>query len=247
MTTAKLINLLPMLIMVTFLGYTGYSINASAGDPAAGESGLEKDLDSMLQNMIAVGDAVADSTSNSAFRNPFQVRSQPAAVAHADDVSPDPAVDTMAEIVQRLKLGATFLQGRAQMAIIDGRIYSKGQHLLIDGDSGKSSATLTVINILPEKVILHGGDKNYVLGYPDQLGSRPDKARVESPETATAEIDAGGQLALFQKLLNGPLGALGKSLTGNPAGSSSRGGSGSRSRRSAGSRTANTATPTGNP
>ena len=66
------------------------------------------------------------------------------------------------------------------MAIIDGRIYSKGQHLLIDGDSGKSSATLTVINVLPAKVILQGGDKNYVLGYPDQLGSRPDKARAES-------------------------------------------------------------------
>jgi hypothetical protein len=246
MTTAKLINLLPMLIMVTFLGYTGYSIHASAGDPAGGESGLEKDLDSMLQNMIAVGDAIADSTS-SAFRNPFQVRSQPAAVAHSDDVPPDPAVDTTAEIVQRLKLGATFVQGRDQMAIIDGRIYSKGQHLLIDGGSGKSSATLTVINILPEKVILHGGDKNYVLGYPDQLGGRPANARGEGSEAATAEIDAGGQLALFQKLLNGPLGALGKSLTGNPAGSSSRGGSGSRSRRSAGSRAANTATPNGNP
>jgi hypothetical protein len=242
MTPAKLINLLPMLIMVSFLGYTGYSIHASAGDPAAASSGLEKDLDSMLQNMIAVGDAVADSTS-SALRNPFQVRSQPAAVAHAVDAALDPDVDKMPEIVQRLKLGATFLQGRDQMAIIDGRIYCKGQHLLVDGDSGKSSATLTVINILPDKVILHGGDKNYVLGYPDQLGGRQDKARGEGSETATAEIDAGGQLALFQKLLNGPLGALGKSVTG----SSSRGGSGSRSRRSAGSRAASTATPNGNP
>ncbi len=35
-----------------------------------------------------------------------------------------------------------------------------------------------------------------------------------------AEIDAGGQIAMFQKLLNSPLGALGKSLTGNPARSS---------------------------
>ena len=29
-----------------------------------------------------------------------------------------------------------------------------------------------------------------------------------------AEIDAGGQLAMFQKLLNSPLGALGKSMLG---------------------------------
>ncbi len=42
MTTAKLINLAPMLIMVTFLAYAGYSIHASAGDPAAGESGLRR-------------------------------------------------------------------------------------------------------------------------------------------------------------------------------------------------------------
>ena len=69
----------------------------------------------------------------------------------ADVDAPDPDVDTLAEIVQRLKLDATFLQGRDQMAIIDGRIYSKGQHLLIDGDSGKSSATLTVVNVLPDE------------------------------------------------------------------------------------------------
>ena len=37
------------------------------------------------------------------------------------------------------------------MAIIDGRIYSKGQHLLIDGDSGKSTSKLFVVNVLPRR------------------------------------------------------------------------------------------------
>ena len=51
-----------------------------------------------------------------------------------------------------------------------------------------------------------------------------------------AEIDAGGQIAMFQKLLNSPLGALGKSMTGNPVATSRSvaRGSASRSRRFAG-------------
>jgi len=215
MTPAKLIKLAPMLMLVAFLAYAGYSIHASADDPAEDQSGLVKDLDTVVQDVLTPGNAVEGGLAG-ALRDPFQVSLKPGAVAGAPKSQDDASLDSdlLAEIVQGLKLDATFLQGRDQMAIINGRVYSKGQHLLIDANSGKSLSPLVVVGVLPAKVTLRGGDKDYVLGYPDQL-------------------------ALSQKLLNSPVGARGKSMDGNPAGPSSRSGSAPPSRRSRGSRTGN--------
>ncbi len=138
MTTTKLIKLSPMLIMVAFLAYAGYSIDASAGDPTRARPAWPRNSTACVQEIIAVGDAVADSTSGASPRPvPGRAQASGRRLRREDDESADPAVDTLAEIVQGLRLDATFLQGRDQMAIIDGRIYSKGQHLLIDGDSGQ--------------------------------------------------------------------------------------------------------------
>ncbi len=83
----------------------------------------------MLQDMIAVGDAVADRYVQR-IRNPFQVRSQASApwpCTRTTMIARSRCPTRLAEIVQGLKLDATFLQGRDQMAIIDGRVYSKGR------------------------------------------------------------------------------------------------------------------------
>lgn len=190
MNAAKLIKLAPMLILVAFLAYAGYSIHASADDPGEDQSGQVKDLDTVMQEIVTVGNAVAGGQAG-ALRDPFQVALKPGAVAGAhgshDDASSDP--DLLAEIVQGLKLDGTFLQGHIQMAIINGRVYSKGEQLIIDGKSDKSLPPLVVAGVLPAKVTLRGEDRDYVLGYPDQA-----------------------------VLIHKPPGAVGKSMIGNQAG-----------------------------
>jgi hypothetical protein len=243
MNATKLIKLSPMLMMIAFLAYAGYSIHASAVDPDAGPSALAKEVDGVVQEMRAVSNAIASLPAGS-LRDPFQVVAKPVAAEIADETEDDaplePASDSLADIVQGLRLDATFLQGREQIAVIDGRIYSRGQHLLDGGENGKSASKLVLVGVLPSKAILHADGRNFVLSYSDQLGSRSDKTRgagAGAPQAAeTAEIDLGGQLALFQKLLNSPLGALAR-----PA-------SASRSRRSRGSRAASATTArTGSP
>jgi len=242
MNTVKLLKLVPMLIMVTFLAYSAYSIQASLPESAAGQSDPMKGLEIMVDDVLDASAATARSLASEGLRNPFQVRTKPGMVQPQDAALLDPESDPLAEIVQGLTLEATFLQGRDQMAIIDGRVYSQGQHLFLEGDAAKSVSTLSVASVSPVKVILQGGGQNYELGYPDQLGRRTDKPRSAGSQMSQgaemAEIDPGGQLALFQKLLNSPLGALGKSMIGDPAKPSSA----PRSRRLRGSRAGNTAT-----
>jgi hypothetical protein len=237
MNTTKLIKLSPLLLMITFLAYACYSIHTSASDPDAGPSALAKEVDKIVQELRAVGNSIA-TVPASALRDPFQIVTKPV-VAEADDDAEDeepalPATDALGDIVRGLNLEGTFVQGREQIAIIDGRIYSRGQHILVGGDSGtKTTSKLVLVGVLPMKAVLHADGRNFELGYQDQIGSSLDKGKAagdQSPKDAMAQID-GGQAAMFRKLLNSPLGALGKSLVGNPATSSGRRGSAARSSR----------------
>jgi len=235
MNTTKLIKLSPMILMVAFLAYAGYSIHASAVDPDAGPSSLAKEVDGIVQEMRAVGNALATAPAAS-LRDPFQPAAKPAGSTGAEskDDAVDPSTDALADLVRGLRLDGTFVQGSEQLAIIDGRIYTKGQRLAVGGDPAESDTKLFLVNVLPSKAILHADGRNFVLSYSDQIGSALDKPRstaAESTEDAMAEIDSGGQLAMFQKLLNSPLGALGKSLVGKPGKAGGRRGSASRSRR----------------
>ncbi len=215
MKVAKLIKLAPMLMLVAFLAYAGYSIHASADDPAEDPSGQVKNLNAVVQDIPTTGNAIQGGHTV-ALRDPFQVSLKLVAATVASKSQDEPSLDSdlLAKIVQGLKLDATFLQGRDEMAIINGRVYSKGHYLIIDANSGKSSPKLFVVSVLPAKVILRGGDKDYVLSYPDQL-------------------------VLSQKPLNSPVGARGKSMTGNQAGISAHSGSAPRARHSRGLRTGN--------
>jgi hypothetical protein len=239
MNPVKLLNLAPTLILVAFLAYAGHAIHVSADDPDAGPSTLAKELDAMAQDVRNTANAIEGDLAG-ALRDPFQIPPKPVAVEPMPQENASDEVDRIAEIVQGLKLDATFLQGRDPLAIIDGRIYARGQELRVDVDAGTDLPSLMVVNILPSKVILRGGNRSYVLGYSDRLDRGSNKVRDPGPaESQQVQVDPGGQIALFRGLLNSPIGALGKSLIGNPGRAST---SAPRSRRSRGSRTA-TANP----
>ena len=199
MKTVKLLKLAPMLIMVAFLAYTVYSIYASLGAPAAGQSDPKKGLEIKVDDILDASGAAVRSLASEGLRNPFQVRTKPGAPEAQDATLLDSEMTPLAEIVRGLTLEATFLQGRDQLAMIDGRVYSQGQHLVLKGGSGKSVSTLSVASVSPAKVILEGGGQNYELTYPDQLGGRANKTRGAEPHS------------------NGHPGALVKSVTGGTA------------------------------
>jgi hypothetical protein len=241
MNTTKLIKLSPMLLMIGLLAYACYSIHASASDPDAGPSALAKEVDSIVQELRAVGNSIATAPVG-ALRDPFQIVTKPV-VAKADDDDEDefvdeepagPATDVLGDIVRGLNLEGTFVQGSQQIAIIDGRIYSRGQRIVVGSDSGtRTTSKLVLVGVQPMKAVLHADGRNFELKYKDQIGSSLDKGKAagaESTQDAMAEID-GGEAAMFKKLLNSPLGALGKSMLGNGAKSGGRRGSGTRSTR----------------
>ena len=127
----------------------------------------------------------------------------------------NPILDRLAEIVQGLKLDATLCPrprrngDHQRPGLFQGR-----EHLIINANSDKLPSPLVVVGVLPAKVTLRGGDKDYVLGYPDQF-------------------------ALSHKPRNSPVRALSKTTVANPAGAFSRSDSAPRTRRSRGSRMGN--------
>ena len=81
--------------------------------------------------------------------------------------------------------------------------------------------------------------QTYELGYPEKLGNRPADRRPDGGapvDGSIAEIDPEGELAFYKRLMNSPLGKLGKGLTGNfgAGGPASRKGTPKRSRGSFG-------------
>jgi hypothetical protein len=244
MNGAKLVNLAPMLIMIGFLAYVSNSIPTTSDKSAAGPTGLTKGVDAVVRGMVTAGDVVAGSLTTG-LRDPFHVDLKRDAAAEAaksqEEAAHAPTADALSEILQGLTLEATFRRGTDQMAIINGRVYSRGQPLLLDGNSDQSLPPLLVFNVLPTKVVLEASGKYLVLGYPDRLVSRSNKWGDGPDASQAAMIDDGGQAAMFQKLLNSPLGALGKSLIGNPGKTASRSG------RSRSPRAATAARRAGNP
>ena len=153
-------------------------------------------------------------------RDPFRVvakASDTSRAAHGD-LPDDSIAEALAGIVNDLTLDATYLHGQTRIAIISGRIYHQGQHLVLRGDSGKSYSPLFVQSVQAQSVTLAARGKSYALSYPDQLGKRPTPAKdrgANSADGTIAEVDPEGELAFYKRLLNSPLGKMGKSLTGN--------------------------------
>lgn len=219
MNTARLLKSAPILIMVVCLSYACYKIHAILPDSGAGGNDLAKGLDVMVEDAIHAGADDVRALTRVALRDPFRIRLKPAtAAAHEDVTTADPESDPLTGVVQGLSLDATFLQGKTQIAIINGRMYHRGQHLLLQGDSRKSFSPLFVQNVQVQRVTLMAHNRTYELGYPEKLGNKPDDRRKgggTSADGSIAEIDPEGELAFVKRLVNSPLGKLGKSLTGN--------------------------------
>ncbi len=218
MNMVKLVRYLPTLMMVVGLAYASYKIHATVPDSAAGRTELAKGLDVMLKDVLHAGTEEVRSLA----RDPFRTGPKPADAAKAADAAlADPEKDPLTDFVHSLSLDATFLQGKTQIAIINGRMYKQGEHLILKDDGGMVPSPLFVQSVQAHGVTLRARDTNYELSYPDKLGNRPadhQPARGSSRDGSISEIDPEGQLAFYKKLLNSPLGKLGKSLTGNPGG-----------------------------
>jgi hypothetical protein len=229
MNTAKLLKRTPTLIMIACLAYACYKIQAILPDSGAGRDELTKGLDVMVKDVFHAGADEVRTLARDALRDPFRIRARSADVVKSEDVTmADPGSDPLAGFVHGLSLDATFLQGKTQIAIINGRMYHQGQHLVVQNDGERAVSPLFVENVQVHRVTLKARNTSYELGYPDELGNRPADRRPEgrAPADGTlAEIDPEGELAFYKKLLNSPLGKVGKSLTGNAGGPASRAGS----------------------
>jgi hypothetical protein len=183
MNAAKFINLSPTLLVVACLGYAVYAGHSTLNDAATLSPAGPKSQDNLAanRNQPTVSEV---SEPSGGLRDPFQVVQKPAKPADNNPTDQDKGAlasepDPLLEVVGGLTLGATFLQGRHQIAIIDGRTYAQGQHILVTGDRGESDSTLFVAKVLHTKVILQAGGKHYELTYPDQLGVRRTTGRDE--------------------------------------------------------------------
>jgi hypothetical protein len=218
MNPRKLLKLAPTAVLLAFLGYTGFSLQATMPGVAEREEELAKGLDVLVKDLIAAHAPGGDDPGRT--RDPFVpvARPVPEAEVAAREDAPS-ASDPLAETVAGLSLEATFIQGRDQMAVINGRMYRKGQHLALPDDGKEALPPLTLLFVKQTGVVLRGGGKNYNLGYPDQLGRKPtrDEDAAAAREVGMAELDLTGQSALFQRLLNSPLGAMGRGLIGDAA------------------------------
>ncbi len=238
MNTAKLLNRAPTLIMVAFLAFACYRIQTILPDSAAGRKELQSGLDVMVQDVIHAGAEEAKLLAHDALRDPFRIRRKADAAKAVDVATADPDTDPLAGFVRTLSLDATFLQGKTQIAIINGRMYHQGEHLIFIDDGAKVPSPLLVQSVQFHRVTLRAHNTNYELGYPEDLGVRPADHRPSggSPtDGSIAEIDPEGELAFYKRLANGPLGKLGKGLTGiSPPGGPPSGAG--RSKRSRGAR-----------
>ena len=216
MNTAKILKYIPTTIMIVGLAFACYKIHATVPGAGAGRAELAKGLDVMVNDVLHSGAEEVQALA----RDPFRTGPKPVDAAKAAEAAlADPETDPLSDFVHSLSLGATFLQGKTQIAIINGRMYKQGEHLILERDGDKVPSPLLIEKVHAQRVTLRAHDIKYELGYPDQLGSRPPDAQPASGsprDGSIAEIDPEGELAFYKKLANSPLGKLGKSLTGNP-------------------------------
>ncbi len=119
MNTAKLLRHLPTLMMVVGLAYASYKIHATVPDSGAGRTELAKGLEVMMKDVLHAGTEEVRSLA----RDPIRTGTKTAdAAKDADAALADPEKDPLFDFVHSLSLDATFLQGKTQIAIINGRM-----------------------------------------------------------------------------------------------------------------------------
>ena len=228
MNMTKLIQVLPMLVTVAALAYAAYSIQAVAPTltPAAGTAtaGKQAPAEGAGQAVPKAGSSEASPAVRVAGRNPFEVAAaKPDRIEDGKNSTPEfDKPDPSLVALEGMTLDATFLQGRTQMAIIDGRIYEPGQNLVGANDE---PSPLVVTQVFMNKVIFQADGKRYYLAYSDQLAPPTASAEDEPAAPGQGEMppglgssDLGSQLALIRALLSSPNGGLGTGLIGAAGG-----------------------------
>ena len=189
MNMTRLVHVLPMLVTVAALAYAAYSIQpvvpnrtATAGATTAGK---QSPVEGAGRLLTAVGHAEASPAVRPSGRNPFQVVAKPDRVGDDKNSTPEPEkTDSYLAMLEGMTLNATFLQGRTQVAIIDGRIYEPGQNFV---GANNEPSPLIVAQVSVNKVIFQAEGKRYFLGYPDQLTSSTASAAAgDAPRTKAA-------------------------------------------------------------
>jgi len=193
MNMTRLIKMLPMLVMVTALAYAAYSIQPVAPilTPAAGvaKAGKQAPVEGAGQAVTKAGSPEALPAVRIAGRNPFQVAAKPDRIEDHKNSTPElEKPDPSFAALEGLTLDATYLQGRTQMAIIDGRIYEPGQNLVGANDE---PSPLIVAQVFVNKVIFQAEGKRYFLAYPDQLA--PSIASAEADNAPRTKALGGGR------------------------------------------------------
>jgi hypothetical protein len=185
MNAMKLMNFMPLLVMIVSLTFGTYSMQSSGPTPAALAAASGKTQTSAKGVIAKSGVAVLAETANrdgSSPRDPFRVApkvdsaGQPTSPAQTDPERP--TVDRLAELVRSMSLNATFRQGPTEIAIIDGRIYEKGRR--VEGID-ESLPPLLVVQVLSNSVVLEAESKRYVLAYPDRIGPASGKTTTGGP------------------------------------------------------------------
>jgi hypothetical protein len=209
------------LILVACLAYASYRIHSILPGSTGERIELAKGLDVMVKDVINAGADEVRTLADETLRDPFRSGPKSSDAAKSPDVATgEPEADSLAGFVAGLSLDATFLQGKTQIAIINGRMYHQGEHLLVQNDGENTRSPLFVETVQAYRVTLKAENRSYDLAYPEKLGNRSSgerPANKASTDGSIAEIDPEGELAFYKKLLNSPLGKLGKSLTGNLA------------------------------
>ncbi|MGC8641551.1 MAG: hypothetical protein ACP5XB_16925 [Isosphaeraceae bacterium] len=217
MDASTLLKFLPMLVMLGSLSYAVYTIQwiGSTLQPALNVVAMKKSETkpdgpgAPKSHGKEAASAIAES-----LRDLFQVVGRSASeqgvenAARVTTIAPDPTL----ALVAGLSLNATLIQGRTQLAVIDGRVYKAGQHL--EARDGQQSP-LSLTKVFAQKVVLEAEGKHYVLAYPESLDNALAAREDHSgPENPTGFLGPDPQMALIQSLLSSPLGGLGASLLG---------------------------------
>ena len=209
----RLLNLAPLLIVVGVVGYAAYSIrpadpgaipaqtpSSAPGDQAARAgvqlAGTEEPDPSVpgkppkksRDPFRTVAEIEAAARPKSTADSARKTASPPKKTQIKNEDKPPPSGPYAAK-VQVLTLNATFLQGRDELAVIDGRIYRTGQSL--EGTEG-ARIPLRVTKVSASQVILQAGDTRYSLGYP-ALG---ETARAPAPVASRVPATAGPSCAM---------------------------------------------------
>lgn len=207
MNSTNLASLMPTLVMTLSLAYATYALQPDARMPALLEAAAKKGgAGTVAHSAPPDGESAGSATPA---RDPFAMAAAPGSVAAegaADEsVAGESAADPFLAEITGMTLNATFLQGRTQMAVIDGRLYRKGQSLTED-DDGKPPLILT--EVFANRVILQAGRTRYALAYPEQPGSRPS----QEPERPEGLKEADPRLEAIRTILSSAMAGRGLSL-----------------------------------